>query len=148
MKARLIDLYHLTGHQYAAAFRAYNNQIEDLGCVNQTDLAANEIYKHVGKLTAADFLENYSEEYYISGCEGKIIQYAGKQYVLSSEMRYTISDTDWPFIEPNADAREIGTDAYVTIYWIIKRDELDKWVQAEEWDNNIQGILSIDPDEV
>lgn len=60
--ARNIDLYCVTQHEYAAVIHQYNNWIEDVGCVDETDLIAPVVYEHIGKLTMAEFLERYSEE--------------------------------------------------------------------------------------
>lgn len=86
------------------------------------------------------------EENWISGCEGMTIRHAGKQYILYSEARYTLSKPDyWMSVEVEADAIEVGTNNYVTIDWDIPTEDLENWIASENWDGNIVGVLPIDP---
>lgn len=86
------------------------------------------------------------EQNWVSGCEGMTIRYAGKQYVLTSEARYTLSEPgNWFSVTVDADAKEVGTDNYVTIFWGILTEDLENWIASENWDGNIVGVLPIDP---
>lgn len=86
------------------------------------------------------------ENHFISGCEGMTIRHAGKQYILYSEARYTLSDPDyWFSVTVDADAIEVGTNNYVTIDWDIPTEDLENWIASDNWDSNIVGILPIDP---
>ena len=86
------------------------------------------------------------EQYWISGHKGMAIQYAGKQYILFSEGRYTLSDPDyWDSVNVDADAKEVGTDNYVTIFWVIPTEDLDSWIASDNWNGNIDGVIPIDP---
>ena len=85
-------------------------------------------------------------EYFISGHKGMAIQYAGKQYILFSEGRYTLSEPDhWYSVTVDADAKEVGTDNYVTIFWVIPTEDLDSWIASDNWNGNIDGVIPIDP---
>ena len=87
-----------------------------------------------------------SAEYFISGCEGKTIRCAGKQYVLTSEARYRLKEANYYFpVTVDADAREIGTSNYATIFWEIPTEDLDSWIASDNWDSNIAGVIPIDP---
>lgn len=86
------------------------------------------------------------EENWISGCEGITIRHAGKQYILYSEARYTLSKPDyWYSVTVDADAKEVGTDNYVTIFWNIPTEDLDSWIASDNWNSNIDGVIPIDP---
>lgn len=74
------------------------------------------------------------------------IRYAGKQYVLTSEARYTLGEPGNLFsVTVDADATEVGTSNYVTIFWSIEKDNLESWIASENWDGNIVGVIPIDP---
>lgn len=86
------------------------------------------------------------EEHYISGCEGMTIQYAGKQYILTSEARYTLCEpSNWFSVTVDADAIEYGTSNYVTIFWDIPAEDLENWIASENWASSIVRVIPIDP---
>lgn len=86
------------------------------------------------------------EQHGVSGCEGMAIRCAGKQYVLTSEARYRLNEANyWYSVTVNADAREIGTSNYATIFWEIPTEDLDNWIASDNWDSNITGVIPIDP---
>lgn len=61
--ARLVDLYAITQHEYAAAIHSYVDWIEDVAIVDDDDTEeATTVYEHIGRLTPAEFVEAYSVE--------------------------------------------------------------------------------------
>ena len=87
-----------------------------------------------------------SAEYFISDREGMTIRCAGKQYVLTSEARYRLNEANYYFpVTVDADAREMETDNYVTIFWEIPTEDLYNWIASDNWDSNIAGVIPIDP---
>lgn len=100
------------------------------------------------------------EEFWISEVEGEEVEYHKKKYILYDEIRcaitrYTIGDDDndpyYIEIHLECDAKEVGADNYVTIFWEAKSKEPDKWIhnkiQNKKWDDDITGIIPIDPPE-
>lgn len=98
-----------------------------------------------------------TEDFALEHSEGIRLTYHGHNYALYGEWegkisRYMLDDETEPYsieVWAECDAKQIEKDNYVTVCWKAESNNPDEWIQNKiqnkKWNDNIVGVLPIDP---